>query len=38
MILILIDADTEAIIGLSTVEGEAKKRLNYAIKKIFSGI
>ena len=46
MILILIDADTGAIIGLSSAEGEAKnlpakeakKRLNYAIKKMLSGI
>jgi hypothetical protein len=46
MILILIDADTGAIIGLSAAEGEAKnlpakeakKRLNYAIKKMLSEI
>jgi len=44
--LILVDAETGAIIGLSTAEGEAKnlpakeakKRLNYAIKKMLSGI
>ena len=46
MVLILIDADTGAIIGLSAAAGEvknlpakeAKKRLNYAIKKMLSGI
>ena len=46
IVLILIDAGTGAIIGLSTAEGdaknlpaeEAKKRLNYAIKKMLSGI
>ncbi len=44
--LILVDADTGAIIGLSTAEGdaknlpakEAKKRLNYAIKKMLAEI
>ena len=46
MVLILIDAETGVIIGISTAEGEAKglpvkdmkKRLNYAIKKILSGL
>jgi len=46
MVLILIDADTGAIIGLSAAAAEvknlpakeAKKRLNYAIKKMLSGI
>ena len=46
MVLILVDANTGEIIGLSTAEGEAKnlpaeeakKRLNYAIKKMLSGI
>ena len=46
MILVLVDADTGAIIGLSTAEGEAKnlpakeakKRLHYAIKKMLGGI
>ena len=46
MVLVLIDAETGAIIGLSTAEGEAKnlpakeakKRLNYAIKKMLGGI
>ncbi len=44
MILILIDAHTGKIIGVSTAEGEAKnlpladrkKRLEYAIKKMFN--
>ncbi len=44
--LILVDAETGAIMGLSTAAGdaknlpakEAKKRLNYAIKKMLSGI
>ena len=46
MVLILIDAETGAIIGISTAEGEAKglpaeetkKRLDYAIKKMLSGL
>ncbi|OQX76579.1 MAG: hypothetical protein B6D54_03645 [Epsilonproteobacteria bacterium 4484_65] len=46
MVLILIDAETGVIIGVSTAEGEAKglpaeetkKRLNYAIKKMLSGL
>ena len=46
MVLILIDAGTGAIIGISTAEGEAKnlpaeetkKRLNYAIKEMISGL
>ena len=46
MILILIDAETGVIIGISTAEGEAKglpaneakQRLNYAIKKMLSGL
>lgn len=46
MILILIDAETGVIIGISTAEGEVKglpadqmkKRLNYAIKKMLSGL
>jgi len=46
MILILIDAETGMIIGISTAEGEVKslpaeetkKRLNYAIKKMLSGL
>ncbi len=46
MVLILIDAETGVIIGISTAEGEAKglpaeeskKRLNYAIKKMLSGL
>lgn len=46
MVLVLIDADTGAIIGLSAAEGEArnlpakeaKKRLNYAIKKMLAGL
>ena len=46
MILVLIDAETGVIIGISTAEGEAKglpakdakKRLNYAIKKMLSGL
>ncbi|WP_415408003.1 DUF4136 domain-containing protein [Sulfurovum sp. CS9] len=46
MVLILIDAETGVIIGISTAEGEAKslpakeskERLNYAIKKMLSGL
>ena len=46
MVLILIDADNKEIIGLSAATGEAKnlpakeakKRLNYAIKKMLSEI
>ncbi len=46
MIMILIDAETGMIIGISTAEGEAKglpakeakERLNYAIKKMLSGL
>ena len=46
ILLILIDADTGAIIGLSSAEGEAKnlpakevkKRLSYAIKKMLGEI
>ena len=46
MILVLIDAETGVIIGISTAEGEVKdlsiedrkKRLNYAIKKMLSGL
>ncbi len=46
MVLILIDAETGMIIGISTAEGEVKglpaedmkKRLNYAIKKMLSGL
>ncbi len=46
MVLILIDAETGVIIEISTAEGEAKalpaeetkKRLNYAIKKMLSGL
>lgn len=46
MILVLIDAETGVIIGISTAEGEAKglpakeakERLNYAIKKMLSGL
>ena len=44
MVLILIDAETGMIIGISTAEGEAKdllledrkKRLEYTIKKMFN--
>lgn len=46
MVLILIDAETGVIIGISTAEGEVKslpaeetkKRLNYAIRKMLSGL
>ena len=46
MVLILIDAETGVIIGVSTAEGEVKdlpledrkKRLNYAIKKMLAGL
>ncbi len=46
MVLILIDAETGMIIGISTAEGEVKglpaddmkKRLNYAIKKMLNGL
>jgi len=46
LLLILIDAETGVIIGISTAEGEAKglpakeakERLNYAIKKMLSGL
>lgn len=46
MVLILIDAETGVIIGISTAEGDVKglpaddmkKRLNYAIKKMLSGL
>ena len=46
MVLILIDAETGVIIGISTAEGEdkglpaaeSKKRLNYAIKKMLGSL
>lgn len=46
MILVLIDAETGVIIGISTAEGEVKdlpledrkKRLNYTIKEMLSGL
>jgi len=46
MVLVLIDAETGVIIGISTAEGDVKglpadqmkKRLNYAIKKMLSDL
>ena len=46
ILLVLVDAETGKIIAMSTAEGEAKdlspedtkKRLNYAINKMFEGI